>query len=176
LLGFEQQGTAKVRVQVLADESKAIADAMRHYGTAPSEQVASNLAPPMQSAARVPVTSEALEEPSPESAHIQPVQTTPAVHQQLLETTPVQEVVQLPVTGAHQIYVQAGAFTKLENATRMQQTLSNLGSPVKVTDAVVNGVKFYRVRVGPIPDVTHADATLSQVKQAGVANARTIID
>ena len=33
LLGFEQQGTAKVRVQVLADESKAIADAMRHYGS-----------------------------------------------------------------------------------------------------------------------------------------------
>ena len=34
LLGFEQKGTAKVRVQVLADESKAIADAMRHYGRA----------------------------------------------------------------------------------------------------------------------------------------------
>ncbi|MCL2474472.1 MAG: septal ring lytic transglycosylase RlpA family protein, partial [Alphaproteobacteria bacterium] len=33
LLGFKSQGTAKVRVQVLADESKAIADAMRRYGT-----------------------------------------------------------------------------------------------------------------------------------------------
>ena len=34
LLGFhDSQGTAKVRVQVLADESKAIADAMRHYGS-----------------------------------------------------------------------------------------------------------------------------------------------
>ena len=41
LLGFEAQGTAKVRVQVLADESKAIADAMRHYGSpAPPTQVA----------------------------------------------------------------------------------------------------------------------------------------
>src|SRR6202012_592620 len=42
LLGFEQQGTAKVRVQVLADESKAIADAMRHYGKGSPLMVASN--------------------------------------------------------------------------------------------------------------------------------------
>ncbi len=34
LLGFEKKGTAQVRVQVLSDESKAIADATRHYGGA----------------------------------------------------------------------------------------------------------------------------------------------
>src|SRR5580698_3975402 len=52
LLGFEKTGTAKVRVQVLADESKAIADAMRHYGGAAPMQVASaTQAPPPESAA-----------------------------------------------------------------------------------------------------------------------------
>jgi len=68
LLGFEQTGTAKVRVQVLADESKAIADAMRHYGSPGPVQVASATppaeeAPPMQAAPLAPVTAEALEPP-----------------------------------------------------------------------------------------------------------------
>ncbi len=86
------------------------------------------------------------------------------MHQQLLKTEPVPQVVQYPV-GPHNIYVQAGAFTVLENATKLKQKLSSLGS-VSIADAVVNGTKFYRVRVGPLPDVPHADAMLKKV-QAG---------
>jgi rare lipoprotein A len=159
LLGFEQQGTAKVRVQVLADESKAIADAMRHYGT--NTQVAS--AAPSPAAQQV------------ETKTLEPVQTTPAVHQQLLETKPVAEAVVVPVVGTHQIYVQAGSFTVLDNATKLQQSLSSLGHTT-VTNALVNGRQFYRVRVGPIADVEHADAMIVRVKQAGVAAPRTIVD
>ena len=174
LLGFEQQGTAKVRVQVLADESKAIADAMRHYGSAPTTTVASaEQAAAPQSAALEPVQTASLE--PVESQSLAPIQTTPAVHQQLLATQPVQEVVQMPVTGSHQLYVQAGSFTKLENATRLQQTLSKFGK-VTVSDVRINGTLFHRVRVGPIKDVAGADRTLEQVKNAGVGAARTIVD
>jgi rare lipoprotein A len=167
LLGFEGQGTAKVRVQVLADESKAIADAMRHYGTsAPTQMASAEPSPAAGPAAGVePVESKTLE----------PVQTTPAVHQQLLETKPVAEAVVVPVTGAHQIYVQAGAFTVVENANRLQQKLSSLGH-ASVVPAMVNGKQFYRVRVGPIPDVEHADAMILRVKQAGIAGPRTVVD
>jgi len=165
LLGFEQQGTAKVRVQVLADESKAIADAMRHYGSAAPTQVASAEAPPPATASITPVTTQTLE----------PIHTTPAVHQQLLETKPVQQVVQVPVTGPHQLYVQAGAFTVLENATKLQQSLSSVGHAT-ISNAIVNGTKFYRVRVGPVPDVAQADSLLAKVKGAGVASARTVVD
>jgi rare lipoprotein A len=165
LLGFEQQGTAKVRVQVLADESKAIADAMRHYGGATPVQLASAEAPP-QPAALQPVEIQTLAA----------VQTTPEVHQQLLETRPVAEVVHLPVTGANRLYVQAGAFTVLENATRLQQSLSRLGR-VTVSDVRINGTLFHRVRVGPIENVADADQLLARVRQqAGAANARTIVD
>lgn len=165
LLGFEQQGTAKVRVQVLADESKAIADAMRHYGASTPVTVASGeQAPAMQTAALQPVETQTLA----------PIQTTPAVHEQLVATKPVQEVVQLPVTGLHQIYVQAGAFTKLENATRLQQTLSSYGK-VTVSDVRINGTLFHRVRVGPIKDVAGADAALAKVRGVAPA-ARTVVD
>ena len=161
LLGFEAQGTAKVRVQVLADESKAIADAMRHYGGAsgtPPEELAS--AAPMQ-----PVQSETLE----------PLRSTPETHAQLLKTEPVPEVVQLPVTGRNQLYIQAGAFTVMDNATRMQQHLAQIGA-TSVSTIVINGTTFYRVRVGPIANVAQADALLSKVKQAGAPAARTVVD
>lgn len=176
LLGFEQMGTAKVRVQVLADESKAIADAMRRYGAPAPVMVASNEAPPVSAAPLTPVTSQALEPPSNTiEAAPAPIRTTPEVHQQLLETRPVAEVRQLPVTGSNRIYVQAGSFTVHENATRLQQKLAGLGQVV-VTNALVSGKQFYRVRVGPIANVEQADNMLQRVVHAGVANPRIIID
>jgi rare lipoprotein A len=179
LLGFEQTGTAKVRVQVLADESKAIADAMRHYGSpAPIQVAAANPgeAPPMQAAPVAAVTAQNLEPPSNtvETAP-QPTLTTPAIHQQLVATEPVPEVVQLPVTSHNHIYVQAGSFKNLDNATRLKQHLEGLGT-VTVTDAMVNGAKFYRVRVGPIANVASADTMLQRVTKAGVAKPRIIVD
>lgn len=174
LLGFEQQGTAKVRVQVLADESKAIADAMRRYGR--PAQLAENEGPGVVAAPRETVSAQELE---PVSNTIdqppKPVVTTPAVHQQLLETKPVEQVVQLPVTGANQLFVQAGAFTVRDNAVRMQQSLAKLG-PASITEAVVNGKKFYRVRIGPITDVAHADMMLDKTVHAGVVKPRIIVD
>jgi rare lipoprotein A len=180
LLGFEQQGTAKVRVQVLADESKAIADAMRHYGTEPTRAAPTYVAssgpmPVVNAAPLTPVSAVALDSPSPESAELQPVKTTPAVHQALLKTQPVQEVEQLPVTGANQIYVQAGAFSRVENANALKQKLARYGK-ASVTQAVVNGQKFYRVRVGPIADVQHADAVIGKINQTGAAKSRIVIE
>ncbi len=167
LLGFEQQGTAKVRVQVLADESKAIADAMRHYGSAvpPTAVASAESLPTISSAALSPVETQTLA----------PVQTTPAIHEQLLQTRPVQQVVQVPVVGPHQLYVQAGAFTILENATRLQHSLSKFGS-VTISDVRINGTLFHRVRVGPIKDVNGADQVLGQVRGTGILNARTVVD
>ncbi len=174
LLGFEQQGTAKVRVTVLADESKAIADAMRHYGgttVASAAPVAATAPAPAAeqqyaSASTAPVQTETLE----------PVHTTPATHAQLLTTQPVPEVVQLPVTTAHnQLFVQAGAFTVQENAQKLQQTLSSLG-PSSISTIIINGKTFYRVRVGPAANVPAADALLKKVKESGIAAARTVVD
>jgi rare lipoprotein A len=187
LLGFEGQGTAKVRVQVLADESKAIADAMRHYGrgsgtpvevatTITSEQTASAEQPTeaLQPVSDTPVAPPLATTPV-QSETLDPVRTTPATHQQLLATEPVQEVVQLPVTGNNHLYIQAGAFTVSDNATRMQQSLAKFGN-TSVSTIVINGTTFYRVRVGPVKDVAHADALLSKIKQSGASGARTVVD
>ena len=174
LLGFDKVGTAKVRVQVLADESKAIADAMRHYGAASA--VASNDIPPeaMTAAPLTAVSSQPLEA-DPAVKNTMPTRTTPEVHQQLLMTKPVAQYVQQPVVGVHQIFVQAGAFTVQENAIRLQKTLGAYGS-TSVSEAVVNGKTFYRVRVGPIQNVDQADAVLAKVRRSGIDGARTVVN
>lgn len=45
-----------------------------------------------------------------------------------------------------------------------------------MTNVVVNGTKFYRVRIGPIADVPHADALVNKIIQTGAAHPRIIID
>ena len=167
LLGFEAVGTAKVRVQVLADESKAIADAMRHYGGTSAVAEAS-AAPPEKLAS-------ALSPSAVQSQVLAPIRTTPEIHRELLQTKPVPQFVQLPVTGSGRLYIQAGSFTVAENATKLQKSLTRL-SATSVSTIVINGTKFYRVRLGPVPDVVHADALLSKVKQAGASAARTVVD
>ena len=171
LLGFEQQGTAKVRVQVLADESKAIADAMRHYGTPTEVAAATPVAPaPIQTVSAQPISSAPVE-----TETLAPIRTTPETHRELLETKPVPIVEQLPVTGHTRLFVQAGAFKVPENATRLQQSLSRYGTTT-ISQIVINGTKFYRVRLGPVADVPQADALLEAVRRAGIKEARTIVD
>lgn len=60
------------------------------------------------------------------------------------------------------IYVQAGAFTSKENADRLVAKLTKL-APSSVTQAVVNGTNFYRVRLGPISSADEADRILQKV-------------
>ena len=65
------------------------------------------------------------------------------------------------------MFIQAGAFSVADNATRMQQTLARFGT-AKISNVTINGTKFYRVRLGPVADVAHADAFVAKLKQAGI--------
>lgn len=179
LLGFEKQGTAKVRVQVLADESKAIADAMRSYGgpSQESDQIyATAQSGGIQTGAptNAPVQTASLEPLSVGDRAVAPA-ARPASLPSLATVKPVPEYVQLPVTGGHQIYVQAGAFTNAENATRLSKSLGKIGS-ARVVEAVVKGVTYHRVRLGPIASVEQADKLLKKVVGSGAREARIVVD
>ena len=169
LLGFEKQGTAKVRVQVLADESKAIADAMRQYGgpsqTTESLYASAQSPESLSASSNASVETATLSSPTPAPQSLPPIQSV----------KPVAEYVQLPVTGQNRIFVQAGAFTQPDNATRLQKNLSKIGQ-TNVAQALVKGVQYYRVRVGPIATVADADKVLKQVQRAGADGARIIVD
>jgi rare lipoprotein A len=180
LLGFEQKGTAMVRVEILAQESIALARGMD--GTV----VASADSPPVPNAApRGAVTSAELPPPpgiraapAPTADHqVTAVATAPAP----VERTPARleqvdgHVDRVPVAPNPGMFVQAGAFSQFVNAHRMEAMLRGVG-PVQISQVDGGGGRMFRVRVGPIRSVAEADALLARVVASGVNEARIVID
>ena len=85
-----------------------------------------------------------------------------------------QQVRVVPVK-ATQIYIQAGAFQRFDNANRLSALLSTLG-PTKVTQVDTKAGPMFRVRIGPIATVPDADALLERVIASGHPEARIIVD
>lgn len=72
-------------------------------------------------------------------------------------------------------FVQAGAFSNYENATRLERTLSAIGGTV-ISPVDVNGRTLYRVRVGPAKTKDQASNFLQKVKAFGHSGARIVKD
>ena len=71
------------------------------------------------------------------------------------------------------LYVQAGAFATEANAARLLGQLRAKGvSDAFVREDQVDGKTFYRVRVGPIPNVNEFDKVVKRLRSLGVADAR----
>ena len=170
LLGFEKNGVAKVRVDILPDESRQLKTAAIN-GSSRQIQVAAS---PREAVASAPLPAPAqpgVHETRP-AATPTPVRTTslpPPVEPVLSK-----EVEVLPVSPTG-IYVQAGAFSSLENALRMRDQLFNMG-PTQISRFAVSGTEIYRVRIGPLQTVEVADATLSRVVNSGVSEAQLIVE
>jgi rare lipoprotein A len=73
------------------------------------------------------------------------------------------------------VFVQAGAYSRFDNANRVRARLSGLGG-VKVTSVLIGGRDLYRVRIGPLTSVADADLALESVIAAGYSDARIIVD
>jgi rare lipoprotein A len=84
-----------------------------------------------------------------------------------------------PVTSApvRTLFVQAGAFAAPGNAQRLADQLRGAGyTQVFVRDDLVAGRRFYRVRIGPIPNVPEFDRIVAALEQAGVRDAHLALD
>lgn len=161
LLGFQSKGTARVRVEVLADESRALkAQAIANSGDMPT----------ITAAPREPVTVEPLSAPPqavavPQQAAVQ-IQPAPI-------TPPPAPITQAAVsTGG--TYIQAGAFSDISNAQRLQSQLQGVAT-VSISPVQVNGQQLYRVRLGPISD-SDASRVLSTLQAQGLSGARVVLD
>jgi rare lipoprotein A len=88
---------------------------------------------------------------------------------------PPPEKVGLVAVRATQIYIQAGAFTRQDNAQRAKLKLDPLGA-VRVTGVRAQGIELFRVRLGPIGTVDEADRLLSRVVDSGLPDARIVVD
>ena len=184
LLGFDNQGTAKVRVSLIEDGAPDTTPGTMVAAkpvTTPAERDA---LPAVQQAA---VGSESLA-PPPGAQAAQPRATRdtaqvasapPRAEATAGSSTIVPEpngvVRQVPVTHQPSIYVQAGSFTQYDNANRLKARLASVGR-AEVSNARVGQQDWFRVRIGPIASVDAADVALEQVIAAGVPDARIVVD
>ncbi|WP_426687698.1 septal ring lytic transglycosylase RlpA family protein [Rhodanobacter ginsengiterrae] len=94
-------------------------------------------------------------------------------------SSPGKELPPAPVvTGPHPgIYLQVGAFSDADNANRLAQRLreANLGA-VQVSDALINGQRVRRVRVGPLTSVERADQVSSRIEGLGLPRPQVAVD
>jgi len=189
LLGFQKAGTAKVRVQILADKSRALAVRVKNQTELakigspitikrlPKAKVNSEtLAPPPGAVNGSPSVEPNL---SPSEKKLVANAPAPVVKTRPQRLSRVPEPITGEVSqqnvGATNIFVQAGAFGKYANANRVKARLSPVG-PVKISSVLVNGRDLFRVRVGPLANVAAADRMLDAVTKVGYSSARIIIE
>jgi len=186
LLGFKANGTARVRVQVLPEASRQVAQAAREgrnwHGDLPDEQVASAAAPQLPPAASPqtasylpPPTADASSSgmasaPRPYEIDGQPV---PA-HTIGGNYYPDPVVTQRAVPDKTSLYIQAGSFSDMANAQKLIRTLG-ADARAYVAQAQVRGTVYHRVRVGPFSSVPEADRALSRIS-AKAPDARIIVE
>jgi rare lipoprotein A len=75
------------------------------------------------------------------------------------------------------LFVQAGAFADPANAERLAGRLrdASLGQ-IFVRDDLIAGRHLYRVRIGPVPDVSEFDHIVAALEQRGVHDAHLALD
>ena len=178
LLGFNTQGTARVRVRILVDESQQAIAAMRNGTQVARADTpirsdldvsrpgvgAQTLAPPPGAK---PASTVATSQPDVKRAAAAERTFTPP---SVLDGS----ITQVAVKPTN-IYVQVGAFSQHQNAFQVQTKLARVPN-INITSARVNGKEVFRVRAGPLQSVEQADTVLTQILKSGYGDARVVVD
>jgi len=185
LLGFIQQGTARVRVDIMPEESQQLAALSSRSGgdevppppkAAPVGEVTGGGLAPLSGSKVNPGQPPAGQ---PQAGQPQPGAKPPAA-QATVDVAPVAlpqpdgKVTQVAVKPTS-IYIQAGAFLRQSNANQLGGQLRKYG-PVRVTPIKVERQNYYRVRIGPIASVVEADKTLKRMIADGHPESRIVVD
>lgn len=192
LLGIEQPGTAKVRVEILPAESQRLAEAAKQgtlIATAEAQRTGTTEGPSVRPSPVASVSAETLPpapaagsaggvgrapaptpvpvlNPAANQASATQAARAPQSNDGRIDTVPVQQT---------RIYIQAGAFSDHNNAMRLSGELRRI-APSQISETRVDGQTFYRVRLGPVTTVADADALLEQVIGSGYPGARVVVD
>ena len=181
LLGFHRQGTARVRVAILEQESRVLAQQARNGN------LLSRAGSPIRQDTKLPkatVASEGLAPPpggqvarvsQPAPVNGAPIRRSTRTERLTPQAAqPDGRVTNVAVTPSN-MYVQVGAFTQYQNAHQAAARLARVNN-VAVTSKIVNGREFFRVRAGPINSLDDADHLLDSVLRVGFSDARIIVD
>ncbi len=180
-LGFEQQGTARVRVRYVGRAPLNGMDAPQQYAanTAPSPAPVYGTAAVTPAGARpfvvtpsTPPASEYSGMAAPAKVTATALQPASAAPAPVYSSVPARAPV-VPAPTAATYRVQAGAFGDQANAARAVTQLQGAG-PAVIEPVAMNGVTLYRVMLQASADEGQAWALRDQVAAYGFADARVI--
>ncbi len=175
LLGFERQGVARVRVEVVGSDDDRFV--LREVKTPRGEKQA------VKSAPRKSVRVASLPPPKGAAGDASLNRSVPAsrpvVRSEPLTLNgsgqPNGGQVRVVPTAPTRLFVQAGSFTQFQNADRLRSKLAAIG-PAFIDRVLVDQRDFFRVRLGPVDSVDRADQLLALSLNAGADHARIIVD
>jgi len=168
LLDVVETGTARVRVTYLGradingappqETPPAIANALP---AAPAGKVA------MAALGNLPGATVA----PPRKTYQMPTAPIPA--EMFADNQPTGKVTRVPVPPVTRLYVQLGAFSKLDNAKALR---AKVGGDLRISALQRGGQTLYRVRSAPLASVADADAALARITGAGANDAHIVVD
>lgn len=167
LLGFKNKGTAKVRIEVMPEESRKVAKAAK--GGRNYTVLANKATSYFDDDAPSKLLSREIEYIT--AAAVEAVIQTPLSNQSVVSAE--LNISAIPVPSAS-IHVQAGAFSMYENAVKLRNKLEAFAS-TSISPVDINGQKLYRVRLNA-DDVAQADNLLLQLVADGNKDAIIIVD
>lgn len=167
LLAFKSKGTAKVRIDVLAEESRAIADMAKKGFSTRGTEIAVN--------ENRSFSFDRLNDQDP----VRRVSRPPTSIRGDIDNgnfIPDPIITQTPLSLDNpDIFIQAGSFTNALNADRLANSLRRFETTT-VQEMPIGGITYYRVRVGPLNTTAQADMMLAQLIQNGYQGAKIVID
>ena len=177
LLEIDKLGTARVRVELIPDDSMTLKTMaldssgafnkvkMPEIQTAPLASIVTEEVKPLAEAYinnQEPMNITRKFDPSQITRQLKPL---PETNNVPLQTTSIQQIMKPG------FYVQAGAFSEISNAKRLEAQISHLGS-VFINVANIAGQTFHRVRLGPFVERSNAERLLDYIRNSGYSGAR----
>jgi rare lipoprotein A len=175
LLGFREQGTARVRVTYIGPADLHGSGTLMAGAATPPEVATAVAAAPtsiVSAGELAPVAGAGVAAERPVNALPAPVAGAAIVSSALPAVDGT--VARLAVPQVTAIYVQAGAYGTFENANRVAARLSGAGA--QITQIERDGRPLFRVRIGPFQDVATADAVLGQVQSLGHNDVGIVVE
>lgn len=168
LLDVVETGTARVRVTYI---SRADLNGAPPQETPPAIASALPAAPTSKvDVAGLAIIPGAAVAPPRKSSHMP---TAPIPAEMFADNQPTGQVTRVPVPAVTHLYVQLGAFSKLDNAKAL---LARVGGDLRISTLQRGGQTLYRVRSAPLGSVADADAALARITGAGANDAHIVVD
>ena len=170
------RGTAHVRIEQLGPESQAVKEVALGGGGAAEQQAALTQLASGQRSAPAPATVA-----PPTAAALPPQQALVRAEPPPVAPTAGRggPTIASIASGSSQsggsFYVQTGAFSTINNATRQRELISSYGS-TEIFQASAGGHEVYRVRVGPYTTPDAAGIVADRLKRSGYGEARVVTD